>query len=110
MARYRQSWIMLLSAGIAGFTLVLCGAVISMLRMDVDLSVDELITYLFFNSWNATILPVILMVEEEWDGEGAMLMGKTYLDLLLSVVPTAIYQLFVPRSRLLLIIRRFGFS
>lgn len=93
MARHRKNWTMLLSGGIAGFVVILSGTAISMLRMDVDLSVDELITYLFFNSWNATILPVILMIEEEWVG-GTMLLGKSYLDLLLSVAPTPIFQLF----------------
>jgi hypothetical protein len=93
MARRRRSWITTVAAGIGACALVVGGAVISMLRMEIDLSAEQLLTYIFFNSWNATILPVILMVEQEWDA-GALLLGKTYLDISLSIVPTFVFQLF----------------
>lgn len=83
----------MLAIGALGLILVLAGAVISMTRLDVDLTAAGLFEYMAFNSWNATILPVLLMVEGEANG-GALLYGKTYLDLILSVPPSPIFSLF----------------
>jgi len=82
----------MLAIGALGLILVLSGAVISMTRLDVDLTAAGLFEYMAFNSWNATILPVLLMVEGEANG-GALLYGKTYLDLILSVPPSPIFSL-----------------
>ncbi|MBS0545204.1 MAG: hypothetical protein JSR40_15885 [Proteobacteria bacterium] len=82
----------MLAIGALGLILVLAGAVISMVRLDVDLTAAGLFEYMAFNSWNATILPVLLMVEGEAN-EGGLLYGKTYLDLILSVPPSPIFSL-----------------
>lgn len=81
------------AVGAAGFLVPLIGATISMIRMDITLSIENLFEFMAFNSWNATILPVILMIENEWDS-GVLLYGKTYLDLLLSVGPSPLFSLF----------------
>lgn len=93
VARGSFSWVAIPVLGMCGVVLVVFGAIISMLRMNVDVSIEELINYVLFNSWNATILPVITMIEEEWDN-GIMLFGKTYVDLLLSIIPSPIFHFF----------------
>lgn len=82
----------MLAVGIGGLVLMLFGAVISMVRMDVELSAEGLFEFLAFNSWNATILPVLLMVENE-ASSGMLLYGKTYVDLILSVPPSPLFGL-----------------
>lgn len=83
----------LLTLGLVGMLLLLIGAVISMVRMDVEITPASLLEFLAFNSWNATILPVIWMVQAEWTSD-FLLYGKTYLDLLTSVVPSPIFHLY----------------
>lgn len=76
-----------------GLVIVFFGALISMIRLDVNLTVSELFSYFFFNSWTATIQPVLLMLSAEYD-VGPSLFGKSYLDLILSIVPSFIYAFF----------------
>lgn len=90
LAAFRSSAGGVIAVGIAGLVLMLSGAVISMVRMDVELSAEGLFEFLAFNSWNATILPVLLMVENE-ASNGALLYGKTYIDLILSVPPSPFF-------------------
>jgi hypothetical protein len=83
----------LLGVGLAGAAMVLGGTLISMVRMDVEVSIESLLVYIAFNSWNATILPVLLMIEKEW-GTDFFLYGKSYIDLILSFAPSLFYTLF----------------
>ena len=76
-----------------GLLIVGFGALISMLRMSVDVSVVEFIAYFYYNSWTATIQPVLLMLQSEWN-TGPTLFGKSYVDLMASVVPSAVYSIF----------------
>lgn len=82
----------LLGIGIVGAPLVVAGTLISMVRMDVVVSVENTFAYMAYNSWNATILPVILMIQEEWEAD-FLLYGKSYIDLMLSVLPSPFYRL-----------------
>lgn len=76
-----------------GTLIVGIGALISMLRMSVDVSFDEFIGFFYYNSWTATIQPVLLMLQSEWNA-GPTLFGKSYLDLILSFVPSVVYSMF----------------
>lgn len=83
----------MLKAATVGILVVGLGALISMLRMSVDVSLAEFIAYFYYNSWTATIQPVLLMIQSEWV-TGPTLFGKSYLDLVASVVPSAVYSIF----------------
>lgn len=83
----------ILSVGLLGMILLSFGALIAMLRMDVDVTLGEFVSYLYFNSWTATIQPVILMISAEWV-LGPTLYGKTYLDLLTSILPSFFFSIF----------------
>lgn len=80
----------LLQIGLLGLVIVVSGVVVSMVRMDVELSTEQLMLFLRFNSWNAIILPVLSLIEAEWSS-GPLLYGKTYFDLLLSAMPSPVY-------------------
>jgi hypothetical protein len=93
MVRNKVSLLLFIKISVGGFVLVALGAAVSMLRMDVQLSFDDLSIFLRFNSWNAIILPVLSMIEAEWEA-GPLLLGKTYLDLFLSLAPSPFFGLF----------------
>jgi hypothetical protein len=76
-----------------GFILVSLGSLIAIMRMDVDINLSDFIIYLYYNSWTATIQPVLLMMEAEYE-IGPTLFGKSYFDLMISVIPTFIYLFF----------------
>lgn len=86
------SFARLLAVSLAISTIVLGGTILSMTRMDVTTSGAELLDFLRFNSWNAVLLPVVLMVEAEWYSD-AWLLGKTYLDVLMSLPPSPLFSL-----------------
>ena len=73
------------------FALVVTGAVISIVRMEIEFSYDQILVFLRFNSWNAIILPVLSMIEAEWL-DGKLLYGKPYIDLLFSALPSPIFN------------------
>lgn len=83
----------LLGLGVVGIVMVLFGTLVSIVRMDVDISLESLFLFVANNSWNATILPVILMIEEEW-GSGFYLYGKSYFDLIISIIPSPFFKIF----------------
>lgn len=93
MVRNKVKFSLLLKIGLIGLSLVIFGTIISMVRMEIEFSFDQLLVFLRFNSWNAIILPVLSMIEAEWLS-GPMLYGKTYVDLLLSALPSPIYHFF----------------
>ncbi len=71
--------------------LLVSGVVVSMSRMDVDLTADNITQYFLFNSWNAIILPLVQQLTNFWDGEH-LRYGQTYLDMFLSLAPSPIYS------------------
>lgn len=73
--------------------LLVSGVVVSMSRMDVDLTSDNITQYFLFNSWNAIILPLVQQLTSFWDGEH-LRYGQTYLDMFLSLAPSPIYSAF----------------
>lgn len=70
---------------------IFIAAIISMVRMDVDLNAEMISEYLTFNSWNATIQPVLTMLPDYWYSD-SWLYGKTYIDLILSAAPSPLYS------------------
>lgn len=83
---------LLLVAAFMGLVLV-SGIVVSMSRMDVDLTSDNITQYFLFNSWNAIILPLVQQLTNFWDGEH-LRYGQTYLDMFLSLAPSPVYSAF----------------
>ncbi|MDO8768199.1 MAG: hypothetical protein Q7U27_02140 [Pseudomonas sp.] len=73
--------------------LLVSGVVVSMSRMDVALTSDNITQYFLFNSWNAIILPLVQQLTSFWDGEH-LRYGQTYLDMFLSLAPSPIYSAF----------------
>lgn len=73
--------------------LLVSGVVVSMGRMDVDLTADNITQYFLFNSWNAIILPLVQQLTNFWDGEH-LRYGQTYLDMFLSLAPSPFYSAF----------------
>jgi oligosaccharide repeat unit polymerase len=73
--------------------LLISGVVVSMSRMDVDLTSDNITQYFLFNSWNAIILPLVQQLTNFWDGEH-LRYGQTYLDMFLSLAPSPFYSAF----------------
>lgn len=71
--------------------LLVSGVVVSMSRMDVDLTADNITQYFLFNSWNAIILPLVQQLTNFWDGEH-LRYGQTYLDMFLSLAPSPFYS------------------
>ncbi|OAI83821.1 hypothetical protein [Pseudomonas putida] len=69
------------------------GVVISMVRMDVVLTSDNIAQFFLFNSWNAVILPLVEQLTHFWDGEH-LRYGQTYIDMFLSLAPSPVYSLF----------------
>lgn len=69
------------------------GVVVSMSRMEVDLTSDNITQYFLFNSWNAIILPLVQQLTNFWDGEH-LRYGQTYVDMFLSLAPSPIYSAF----------------
>lgn len=92
LVRHRTSFGRLAGIFALSLVVVVFGAVLSIVRMDIDYSFEELLVYLRFNSWNAIILPVVQLVENEWD-TGEWLMGRSYLDVLLSLPPSPLFAL-----------------
>jgi len=93
MFRYSQ-WITqktLLLVGAVIVLLLVSGVVISMNRMGVELTTDNLTEYLLFNSWNAIILPLVQQLTNFWDGEH-LRYGQTYVDMFLSLAPSPLYS------------------
>jgi hypothetical protein len=80
---------------VAAFMLVVLssGVIVSMVRMDVDLTTDNIEQFFLFNSWNAIILPLVQQLTGSWDGEH-LRYGQTYLDMFLSLAPSPIYTAF----------------
>jgi hypothetical protein len=80
---------------VAAFMLVVLssGVIVSMVRMDVDLTSDNIEQFFLFNSWNAIILPLVQQLTGFWDGEH-LRYGQTYLDMFLSLAPSPIYTAF----------------
>ncbi|MCP1417748.1 hypothetical protein J3D47_001991 [Pseudomonas laurylsulfativorans] len=80
---------------VAAFMLVVLssGVIVSMVRMDVDLTTDNIEQFFLFNSWNAIILPLVQQLTGFWDGEH-LRYGQTYLDMFLSLAPSPIYTAF----------------
>lgn len=81
----------LLSVAVFMALLLVSGVVVSMSRMDVDLTSDNITQYLLFNSWNAIILPLVQQLTNFWDGEH-LRYGQTYLDMFLSLAPSPFYS------------------
>lgn len=71
--------------------LLVSGVFVSMSRMDVDFTSGNISQYLFFNSWNAIILPLVEQLYSLWDGE-SLRYGQTYIDMFLSLAPSPIYS------------------
>ena len=69
------------------------GVVISMVRMDIVLTADNIEQFFLFNSWNAVILPLVEQLTYFWDGEH-LRYGQTYIDMFLSLAPSPVYSLF----------------
>jgi oligosaccharide repeat unit polymerase len=84
--------VLLLITAFLVFVLV-SGVLVSMSRMDVDLTSDNITQYFLFNSWNAIILPLVQQLTSFWDGEH-LRYGQTYLDMFLSLAPSPIYSAF----------------
>ncbi|CAI8978289.1 Oligosaccharide repeat unit polymerase [Pseudomonas sp. IT-P258] len=84
--------VLLLITAFLVFVLV-SGVFVSMSRMDVDLTSDNITQYFLFNSWNAIILPLVQQLTSFWDGEH-LRYGQTYLDMFLSLAPSPIYSAF----------------
>jgi hypothetical protein len=92
LVRHRLSFLRLVGMSALAAAVVVGAAALSIVRMDLPFSYDELLVYLRFNSWNAIILPVVKMVDAEWDS-GTWLLGRTYLDVILSLPPSPIFAL-----------------
>lgn len=73
--------------------LLVGGVFISMSRMDVDFTSDNISQYFMFNSWNAIILPLVQQLSSLWGGE-SLRYGQTYLDMFFSLAPSPIYSGF----------------
>jgi oligosaccharide repeat unit polymerase len=93
MFRYRYSIRprILVLVGCLMLVLLAAGVIVSMIRMDVELTVANIAQYFLFNSWNAIILPLVEQLTLFWDGEH-LRYGKTYLDMFLSLAPSPIYS------------------
>jgi hypothetical protein len=79
---------------IFSFVLILfTGIYIAIHRAGVDISLEVLITYAYYNSWMAVIRPVIDLLQDE-NLIIDYLYGKSYIDLLLSFAPSPLYSLF----------------
>ena len=83
----------MLKLAIIAVVVVSCGALVAMLRMSVAMSLGEFANFFFYNSWTATIQPVLLMLDDEFE-IGPTLFGKSYMDLLFSIPPSFVYGLF----------------
>lgn len=92
MCRGKLKFSALLQIGLLGLLLVFFGVAVSMVRMDVEFSTEQLQLFLRYNSWNAIILPVLSMIEAEWSSI-PILYGKTYFDLLVSALPSPIFYI-----------------
>lgn len=77
---------------VAAFMVLLLssGVIVSMVRMDIDLTTENIEQFFLFNSWNAIILPLVQQLTNFWDGEH-LRYGQTYLDMFLSLAPSPIY-------------------
>ncbi|WP_322616240.1 hypothetical protein [Pseudomonas sp. BIC9C] len=95
MFRYNQfiKFKTLLFVAVFMALLLVSGVVVSMSRMDVDLTSDNITQYFLFNSWNAIILPLVQQLTNFWDGEH-LRYGQTYLDMFLSLAPSPFYSSF----------------
>ena len=71
--------------------LLATGVIVSMSRMDVELTSNNIAQYFLFNSWNAIILPLVEQLTDFWGGEH-LRYGQTYLDMFLSLAPSPIYS------------------
>jgi len=80
---------------VAAFMVVVLssGVIVSMVRMDVDLTTDNIEEFFLYNSWNAIILPLVEQLTSFWDGEH-LRYGQTYLDMFLSLAPSPVYTAF----------------
>lgn len=95
MSRYSKHIKFMALFALAVFMLLVlaCGVMISMVRMDVDLSSDNIAEFFLFNSWNAIILPLVEQLSNFWGGEH-LRYGQTYVDMFLSLAPSPIYSMF----------------
>ncbi|PTT24975.1 hypothetical protein [Pseudomonas sp. HMWF021] len=95
MFRYNQFIKLKTLLFVATFMVLLLatGVVVSMSRMDVALTSDNITQYFLFNSWNAIILPLVTQLTNFWDGEH-LRYGQTYLDMFLSLAPSPLYSAF----------------
>ncbi len=92
LVKHRPSFTRLAAMFALAVAVIVAGALLSILRMDLPYSPEELLVYLRFNSWNAIILPVVQLVEAEWE-TGNWLLGRSYLDVLLSLPPSPLFAL-----------------
>lgn len=81
--------VVLLSGASAAY---MFGVLVSILRMDDAVDLETLQEFTSFNSWNAAILPVLRLIEIEW-GSGYFLLGKSYVDIVLSLAPSPLYAI-----------------
>ncbi|PVZ32930.1 hypothetical protein N430_05163 [Pseudomonas sp. CC120222-01a] len=83
----------LLLIGLLAVGVLASGVYVSMVRMDVPMTEENVSQYLLFNSWNAIILPMVDQLTNHWDGDH-LKYGKTYFDMVASMAPSPIYTFF----------------
>lgn len=69
------------------------GVYVSMERMNVPVTEENIAQYFLFNSWNAIILPVVDQLTNHWNGDH-MRYGQTYADMFMSLAPSPFYSYF----------------
>jgi hypothetical protein len=83
----------LMLIGVLAVGVLASGVYVSMVRMDVPMTEENVSQYLLFNSWNAIILPMVDQLTNHWDGDH-LKYGKTYFDMIASMAPSPIYSFF----------------
>lgn len=83
----------LMLIGLLAVGVLMSGVYISMVRMDVPLTEENIAQYLLFNSWNAIVLPMVDQLSNHWYGDH-LRYGKTYFDMVVSMAPSPIYSFF----------------
>lgn len=83
----------LMLIGLLAVGVLASGVYVSMVRMDVPMTEENISQYLLFNSWNAIILPMVDQLTNHWYGDH-LKYGKTYFDMIASMAPSPIYTYF----------------
>lgn len=83
----------LMLIGVLAVGVLASGVYVSMVRMDVPMTEENISQYLLFNSWNAIILPMVDQLTNHWYGDH-LKYGKTYFDMIVSMAPSPIYTYF----------------